>query len=59
MSFQWQRDTEGSGWQPSAVPEAAMQTPLMLVGAPQHTQQPRTSAARQRGLEIPMPGSCC
>lgn len=38
VSFRRQRDTEGSGWQPSAVSEAATKTPLMLVGAPQHTR---------------------
>lgn len=38
MSFRRPRDIEGSGWQPSAVSEAAMKTPLMLVGAPQHTR---------------------
>lgn len=36
MSFLRQRGTEGSGWQPSAVSEAAMDTPDAC-GCTQHT----------------------
>lgn len=35
VSFQWQRDTEGSDWQPSMVSEASMDT-LGACGCTQH-----------------------
>lgn len=49
MSFRRRRDTEGRGWQPSAVSEAATKTPLMLVGAPQHTRAASDTGSQTAG----------
>lgn len=59
VSFRRQRDTEGRGWQPSEVSEAATETPLDARGCIPAHMGSLEHGGRQWGLEIPMRGSCC